>query len=78
MRNLPHGFGVYQVNLGLKGGFQLIQILGFFGMYFDAVVVEDFFILFRLALTILCVVCRHNLKILAIVSLQENPCLLRA
>ena len=25
---------------GLKEGFQLIQILGLFGMYFDAVVVE--------------------------------------
>ena len=38
-----------------KGGFQLIQILGLFGMYFDAVVVEvkTFLLLFRLALAIL-------------------------
>ena len=40
-----------------KGGFQLMQILGLLGMYFDAVVVEvkTFLLLFRLALTILCV-----------------------
>ena len=38
-----------------KGGFQLIQILGLMGMYFDAVVVEveTFLLLFRLALAIL-------------------------
>ena len=38
-----------------KGGFQLIQILGLLGMYFDAVVVEvkTFSLLFRLALAIL-------------------------
>ena len=38
-----------------KGGFQLMQILGLLGMYFDAVVVEvkTFLILFRLALAIL-------------------------
>ena len=37
-----------------KGGFQLIQILGLLGMYFDAVVVEvkTFLILFILALAI--------------------------
>ena len=37
-----------------KGGFQLIQILGLLGMYFDAVVVEvkTFLLLFRLALAI--------------------------
>ena len=28
------------MNGGLKGGFQLIQILGHLGMYFDAAVVE--------------------------------------
>ena len=40
-----------------KGGFQLIQILGLLGMYFDAVVVEvkTFLLLFRLALAILCI-----------------------
>ena len=34
---------------GLKGGFQLIQILGLLGMYFDAVVAEvkTFLLLFR-------------------------------
>ena len=39
-----------------KGGFQLIQILGLMGMYFDTVVVEveTFLLLFRLALAILC------------------------
>ena len=39
-----------------KGGFQLMQILGLLGMYFDAVVVEvkTFLLLFRLALAILC------------------------
>ena len=39
-------------------GFQLIQTLGFLGMYFDAVVVEveTFLLLFRLALAILWVV----------------------
>jgi hypothetical protein len=39
-----------------KGGFQLMQILGLLGMYFDAVVVEveKNFLLFRLALAILC------------------------
>ena len=44
------------MKLGLKGGFQLIQILGLLGMYFDAVVVEvkTFLLLFRLALAILC------------------------
>ena len=38
-----------------RGGFQLIQILGLLGMYFDAVVVEfkTFLLLFRLALAIL-------------------------
>ena len=37
-----------------REGFQLIQILGLFGMYFDAVVVEvkTFLLLFRLALVI--------------------------
>ena len=30
----------YKVNLGLEGGFQLMQILGLLGKYFDAVVVE--------------------------------------
>ena len=41
-----------------KGGFQLIQILGLLGMYFDAVVVEvkPFLLLFRLALAVLCTV----------------------
>ena len=40
-----------------KGGFQLMQILGLLGMYFDAVVVEvEKFLLFffKLALAILC------------------------
>ena len=38
------------------GGFQLIQILGLLGMYFDAVVVEveKSLLFFRLALAILC------------------------
>jgi hypothetical protein len=38
------------------GGFQLMQILGLLGIYFDAVVVEvkTFLLLFRLALAILC------------------------
>ena len=36
---------------GLKGGFQLIQILYLLGMYFDAVVVRTFLLLFRLAMT---------------------------
>ena len=38
-----------------KGGFQLIQILGLLGMYFDAVVAEvkTFLLLFRLTLAIL-------------------------
>ena len=41
--------------MGLKGGFQLMQILGLLGMSFDAVVVEfqAFLLLFRLALAIL-------------------------
>ena len=36
----------------------MIQILGLFGMYFDAVVVEvkTFLLLFRLALAILCLI----------------------
>ena len=34
------GMYIYKVNLGLKGGFQLMQILDLLGMYFDAVVVE--------------------------------------
>ena len=40
------------------GGFQLIQILGLMGMYFDALLVEvkTFLLLFRLALAILCIV----------------------
>ena len=40
---------------GLKGGFQLMQILGLLGMYFDAVVVdvEKSLLFFRLALAIL-------------------------
>ena len=40
-----------------KGGFQLVQILGLLGMYFDAVVVEvkKNLLLFRLAMAILCV-----------------------
>ena len=39
-----------------KGGFQLMQILGLIGMYFDTVVVEvkKNLLLFRLALAILC------------------------
>ena len=39
-----------------KGGFQLIQILGLLGMYFDAVVAEvkKNLLLFRLALAMLC------------------------
>ena len=39
----------------LKGGFQLMQILGLLGMYFDAVVVETekCLLFFRLALAIL-------------------------
>ena len=43
-----------------KGGFQLMQILGLLGMYFDAVVVEveKYLLLFRLALAILCRVAR--------------------
>ena len=38
-----------------KGGFQLMQILGLFGMYFDSVVVEveKYLLFFRLALAIL-------------------------
>ena len=38
--------------MGLKGEFQLMQILGLLGMYFDAVVVEveKYLLLFRLAL----------------------------
>ena len=47
--------GTFTVNLGLKGGFQLMQILVLLGMYFDAVVVEvkKNLHLFRLALAIL-------------------------
>ena len=47
---------MFLVNLDLKGGFQLMQILGLLGMYFDAVVVgvKTFLLLFRLALAILC------------------------
>ena len=37
-----------------KEGFQLMQILGFLGMYFDAAVVTNSLLLFRLALAILC------------------------
>jgi hypothetical protein len=39
-----------------RQGFQLVQILGLLGMYFDAVVVavKTFLLLFRLALAILC------------------------
>ena len=39
----------------LKGGFQLMQILGLFGMYFDSVVVEveKYLLFFRLGLAIL-------------------------
>ena len=46
----------YEVNLGLKVGFQLRQILGLLGVYFYAVVVEvkTFLLLFRLTLAILC------------------------
>ena len=45
-----------------KGGFQLIQILGLMGMYFDTVVVEveTFLLLFRLALAILCAIGSKN------------------
>ena len=45
-----------------KGGFQLIQILGLLGMYFDAVGVEfqTFLLLFRLALVILCYACNFK------------------
>ena len=45
-----------KVNLGLKEGIQLMQILGLLVMYFDAVVVKvkTFLLLFRLALAILC------------------------
>ena len=41
---------------GLKGGFQLMQILDLSGMYFDAAVVfvSNSSLLFRLALAILC------------------------
>ena len=43
------------MNWGLKGGFQLMQILGLLGMYFDAVVVEveKCLLFFRVALAIL-------------------------
>ena len=46
---------------GLKGGFQLMLILGLLGMYFDAVVVfvTSQTLLFRLALAIL-----WNIKVL--------------
>ena len=45
----------FEVRSERKGEFQLIQILGLLGMYFDAVVVEvkTFLLLFRLALAIL-------------------------
>ena len=45
----------FEVRSERKGGFQLIQILGLLGMYFDSVVVkvETFLLLFRFALAIL-------------------------
>ena len=52
----PEQFCKFQKVRSEKGGFQLIQILGLLGMYFDAVVVEVetfFLLLFRLVLAIL-------------------------
>ena len=53
------------MNCCLKRGFQLIQILGLLGMYFDAVVVKvnTFLLLFRLALAILCLQTYYTLGI---------------
>ena len=41
-----------------------MQILGFLGMYFDAMVVEvkTFILLFRLALAILCGILTHSMS----------------